>query len=131
MNDYSTFFNGWWHANPPLSPSTKTSFSSEVGRRVPDEYLEFLEWSNGGQGDTGLNYFTLWKGEELQSLNKGYDIESFLPGCLAIGNDGPNFLFMDTQDRICRTPYGYGKDDMVEVLASSFSDFCRRIKGIE
>lgn len=131
MKSYSNIFEGWWHANPPISPAVKTSLVNGVGRKLPDDYLEFLGWSNGGEGDTGLNYFTLWKAEELVSLSEGYEIESFLPGSIAIGDDGPNLLFVDTNEQICRTPYGYGADDMVEVLAPGFSEFCSRIKNIE
>jgi hypothetical protein len=99
-----------------------------MGNKLPKEYLEFLEWSNGGEGDTGSNYFTLWKSDELKSLNDGYDIEGFLPGAVAIGDDGPNLLFLDANQQVCRTPYGYGADDMIEVLAGGFSEFCGRIK---
>ncbi|RYD23532.1 MAG: SMI1/KNR4 family protein [Verrucomicrobiaceae bacterium] len=131
MNNYEIIFKDWWYANPPISLAAKAALLDLMGGKLPHDYLDFLEWSDGGEGDTGVIYITLWKSEDLQRLNEGYDIEGFLPGSIAIGDDGPNFIFFDVEKQICRTPFGYGRDDLVEVLAPGFAEFCNRIKAID
>ncbi|MFR2243924.1 MAG: SMI1/KNR4 family protein [Anaerobutyricum soehngenii] len=45
---------------------------------LPDDYKEFMLWSNGGEGNIGSQYLSLWKIEDLMQLNKEYQIQKYL-----------------------------------------------------
>jgi len=63
--------------------------SSQLDFILPDDYLEFIRESNGGEGIIGeRHYLSLWKIEELAKLNKDYDTEIYAPGYLIFGSDG-------------------------------------------
>lgn len=52
--------------------------------RFPKEYLSFLLTANGGEGWVGENsYLSLWKIDEIISLNEAYEISEFAPGLIA------------------------------------------------
>lgn len=66
--------NKSWHSNPPCDQQIMLS----VGKLfpLPDDYKEFMLWSNGGEGNIGSQYLSLWKIEDLMQLNKEYQIQS-------------------------------------------------------
>ena len=50
---------------------------------------EFMLGSNGGEGNIGSQYLSLWKIEDLMQLNKEYQIQKYLSKkSLVIGTDG-------------------------------------------
>ena len=58
-------------------------------KNLPESYIEFLKFSNGIEGSVSNgSYLRLWKAEELDELNKGYEAEEFIPGMLLVGTDG-------------------------------------------
>lgn len=96
--------NKSWHSNPPCDQQIMLS----VGKLfpLPDDYKEFMLWSNGGEGNIGSQYLSLWKIEDLMKLNKEYQIQKYLSEkSLVIGTDGgdncigfyfgePTFIFL-------------------------------------
>ena len=90
--------------NPPCDQQIMLS----VGKLfpLPDDYKEFMLWSNGGEGNIGSQYLSLWKIEDLMQLNKEYQIQKYLSKkSLVIGTDGgdncigfyfgePTFIFL-------------------------------------
>ena len=96
--------NKSWHSNPPCDQQIMLS----VGKLfpLPDDYKEFMLWSNGGEGNIGSQYLSLWKIEDLMQLNKEYQIQKYLSEkSLVIGTDGgdncigfyfgePTFIFL-------------------------------------
>lgn len=79
--------NKSWHSNPPCDQQIMLS----VGKLfpLPDDYKEFMLWSNGGEGNIGSQYLSLWKIEDLMQLNKEYQIQKYLSKkSLVIGTDG-------------------------------------------
>jgi len=96
--------NKSWHSNPPCDQQIMLS----VGKLfpLPDDYKEFMLWSNGGEGNIGSQYLSLWKIEDLMQLNKEYQIQKYLSKkSLVIGTDGgdncigfylgePTFIFL-------------------------------------
>ena len=68
--------NKSWHSNPPCDQQIMLS----VGKLfpLPDDYKEFMLWSNGGEGNIGSQYLSLWKIEDLMQLNKEYQIQKYL-----------------------------------------------------
>ena len=58
-------------------------------KNLPESYIEFLKFSNGIEGSVSNgSYLRLWKAEELDELNKGYEAEEYVPGMLLVGTDG-------------------------------------------
>ena len=55
---------------------------------LPDDYKEFMLWSNGGEGNIGSQYLSLWKIEDLMQLNKDTKYKVFVEKSLVIGTDG-------------------------------------------
>ncbi|MCP4177198.1 MAG: hypothetical protein GY756_05470 [bacterium] len=47
---------------------------------VPEEYLNFLEFCNGGEGFIGEEYLILYKAEEIQQKNLDYAVSDIIPG---------------------------------------------------
>ena len=39
-------------------------------------------------GIGGASVYSLWNFEEIEELNKGYEVEKFIPGFIAFGTDG-------------------------------------------
>ena len=60
--------NKSWHSNPPCDQQIMLS----VGKLfpLPDDYKEFMLWSNGGEGNIGSQYLSLWKIEDLMQTEQ-------------------------------------------------------------
>ena len=51
--------------------------------------MKFILTSNGGEGWVGENsYLSLWKIDEIVSLNEAYEVSEFAPGLILFGSDG-------------------------------------------
>lgn len=76
-----------WHSNPPCNQQVMVSLGNLFP--LPNDYKEFMLWSNGGEGNIGSHYLSLWKIEDVMQLNNEYQIQKYLSGkSLAIGTDG-------------------------------------------
>src|SRR5258706_13646045 len=85
MNRLLSRFNG----NSPAANSALQKFDQEAGFRLPDDYLQFLQQTNGGEGFVGANaYIILWPIEELIKMNKAYEVAEYAPGLFLFGSDG-------------------------------------------
>jgi hypothetical protein len=71
-----------------------------LGSRLPDEYLDFLRFSNGAAGPVGKNGFvSLYAAEEIPRLNEDYGVSKFAPGLVLIGSNGGGEAFaIDTRN---------------------------------
>ena len=66
------------------------------GNPLPDDYLEFMNRHNGGEGDVGKNsYMQILKLEELIEYNNDYEIFKYYPNGFAFGGDlgGNHFCY--------------------------------------
>jgi hypothetical protein len=91
-----------------------------------EDYKTFLKWSNGGEGYIGENYISLWKVENLITLNKEYQIQKYLSNSfLAIGTDGGGICygFNITNHTVFKCPLGDLNVGEIFVVAKSFKDF--------
>ena len=93
----------------------------------PEDYLFFLEWSNGGEGYIGENYVSLWKVEDLEALNKEYQIQTYLSKrYLGIGTDGGGVCYgfcLEKQFSIFKCPLGDLDINKINIVADSIGDF--------
>jgi hypothetical protein len=59
-----------------------------AGVALPEDYLQFLRWSNGIEGPIGDHgYFALYSAEEILEANEGYGLPDSAPGFLLVGTD--------------------------------------------
>ena len=112
------------------SPSVATQ--PEVNSWVlPQDYVEFLSLTNGGEGWIGSNYIILNRFEELQSANQQLSFQEHLPDLFAFGSDGGDELFAFDFGRqppqIVMVPVIFDAEDVV-VVAGSFREFLERLE---
>jgi hypothetical protein len=111
----------------PATSEQIEAFSISSGLKLPQDYTVFLKQANGGEGLVGSNsYLILFAVDELDSLNKSYQIQEFVPGFLIFGSDGGGeayaFNIRDAM-RVVRIPFVGMDTTTVEPLASNFTEF--------
>lgn len=102
-----------------------SAVENELGIIFPEDYKTFLEWSNGGEGYIGENYVSLWKVENLMTLNKEYQIQKYLSNSfLAIGTDGGGICYgLNTNN------YTYFKCPLGDLDINEISTIAKSLKG--
>jgi len=92
----------------------------------PRDYKVFLKWSNGGEGEIGNLFLSLWSTNEVVTLGKDYQIAKYIPGIVAIGTDGGGKAYCldyrtDVDNpKMVRLPLGDIDPESVHVLADDF-----------
>lgn len=124
MKKIIEIINKDWYSNPPCNQQMMLRL--EKSFPLPDDYKEFMSWSNGGEGYIGSQYVALWKIENVIQLNNDYQIQQHLSEkYLAIGTDGgdncigfyfgnPTFIFLQ--------PLGDLDSSVNRFVARSFTD---------
>jgi hypothetical protein len=116
-------FNG----NLPASDELIALSSARLKRRLPPDYVRFLQQMNGGEGFLSDNYVALWRVEDLFDQNANYKVELFAPGLLIFGSDGAGeaFAFDMRFDPppVVAVPFVPMDFDAAIRIASSFDDF--------
>ncbi len=83
-----------WNAKPGASEEALDALRMGIRVELPEEYLEFLSFCNGGDGWTEgeQDYFILYPAEAVLyfNTNPDYAIEEFYPGYFIFGSDGSN-----------------------------------------
>jgi len=60
----------------PVNASLIRQIETEAHLSLPEDYANFLETVNGGEGFIGPNsYVILWSAEELLRLNRAYQVD--------------------------------------------------------
>src|SRR4051812_12602627 len=79
-----------WARCSPASESAIATLIADCDFQLPSEYLAFLRFSNGGEGDMCLEpwYFQLQPAETVVAFNRGYQVGKWLPEYFAIGSSG-------------------------------------------
>jgi hypothetical protein len=79
---------GTWYRRSAAKPEDIDRAQYYFGVWFPEEYREFLLWSNGGECVFVNGMVSMWSAEELAELNHGYRIQQNIPRLVAIGSDG-------------------------------------------
>ncbi len=78
-----------WHRKEGAEPHQIAVVEQEFNIVFPDDYKEFLHWSNGGEGQIGSAYFLFWSIENISKRNKSAFITKYMSEkFLAIGTNG-------------------------------------------
>src|SRR5690349_17781087 len=79
---------------PPASQKSIENLKAKINFHFPDSYLKLLGFSNGPAGSLSIDpgWFEIWEAEEVIELNKGYEIEEYIPGYWGFGSNGAGEL---------------------------------------
>lgn len=79
-----------WTRSTPAAEEAIRQLIARCDFALPDEYLELLRYSNGGEGSLGVEpgWFQIWPAEEVVTCNEEYEVSQALPGDFAIGSSG-------------------------------------------
>ncbi|MEH7246855.1 SMI1/KNR4 family protein [Neobacillus niacini] len=78
---------------PPIEENKVKEVETELGVTFPNDYLEFISYSNGAEGSIGENYLILWSIEDIIELNEAYGVNDFAKGLVLFGSDGGDTAF--------------------------------------
>ena len=116
-----------WNSNKETNLNDIGIVEEQLHIVFPEDYLEFLKWSNGGEGYIGKNYVSLWKVEDLEVLNREYQIQTYLSkGYLGIGTDGGGICYgfcLEKEFAIFKCPLGDLDINEITIVANSIKDF--------
>jgi len=108
-----------------------TKVSSLLDFAFPQDYSEFMQETNGGEGSMGqANYLILWKIEELAKLNKEYDAELYAPGYLIIGSNGGGtaYAFDKSKSNVVSFEFvGMTMEEEAQLLGNDFTSFLQNL----
>jgi hypothetical protein len=79
-----------------VSPATLSSIETAeefFNFKFPTDYKEFLQFTNGLEGETSDNYLVLWSTEELIELNQAYNVKEFVSDIIIVGSNGAEEAF--------------------------------------
>ena len=82
-----------FNANPPADATSIRQFESQASLRLPEDFAQFLQQADGGEGFVGNAYVILWRVSELLEMNKGYQVGEYAPGLFLFGSDGGGEAF--------------------------------------
>jgi hypothetical protein len=113
--------------NPPMDASFLQKLENEAGFRLPEDYAQFLQKMNGGEGFIGSAYLILWRSDNLIEMNKAYQVADYAPGLFLFGSDGGGEAFafdMRTEAKpIVSVPF-VGMDlELIQPLGATFEVF--------
>ena len=124
-----------WNSNKETNLNDIGIVEEQLHIVFPEDYLEFLKWSNGGEGYIGKNYVSLWKVEDLEVLNREYQIQTYLSkGYLGIGTDGGGIcygFYLEKQFAIFKCSLGDLDINEITIVANSIKDFFGSALGSE
>lgn len=75
---------------PGADPVKLAALEAQVGARFPEDYLSFVQSTDGAEGPVGEGYLSLWPIEEIALLNEQYEVAALVPGLVLFGTDGGN-----------------------------------------
>ena len=128
INECITLLSSLWHCERGASKNVLESVEQVTDLKLPQDYKEFMQWSNGGGGVLKNIRLSFWPAEDLVSLNEDYKINEYLgKKVLAIGSDGGSIcLLLDyrgNSDEPCFSSVNFGDLDPgeIKVIAPKFT----------
>ncbi len=121
-----------WEREPPAGSEVIQETITKLGVQLPEDYITLLGYSNGGEGELGVEpgWFYLWSVEKLLEYNKGYNVEESVPGFIGFGsNGGGEMLAFDMRGEkpwnVVMIPFIGMKSEEVILIADDFNKFVR------
>ena len=124
-----------WNKNPEATIEQIRVAGQSIIHKLPEDYVQLLLWSNGGEGFIGEAYWVLWSVEGIDQLNIDYQIARYLPGLLAIGSDGGgecialDYRFRTEQPGLVRVPFGDLCSESITPIGNNLRDAIKNQLG--
>ncbi len=123
-----------WHKEKPAGHKQVQELIASAETDIPQEYIAFLQYSNGGEGTLGIEpgWVQFWAAEVVLELNKGYQIDKYLPGFLGFASNGGGELFafeinQDKPWKIVVIPCIPMEANEAIIIANDFEEFIQNI----
>jgi hypothetical protein len=95
-----------WIREEPGESAAFEAIESEYGLKLPEDYKEFILFSNGGQIYAGGSVLHLEPADYLPEHNMNDEFEASLPGMFIIGDDaGGSYYFFDPKNQMGKGEY--------------------------
>ncbi|MEK8132955.1 SMI1/KNR4 family protein [Paenibacillus filicis] len=112
----------------PFAPS-QWSFPQ---KKLPSTYIEFLQYSNGGDFQRGDRYFQFFSITQFREYNVAYEFPEYMKHCVSMGMDGyGNHYIFDMREEMTDNEYpilvahsGYLDFEGSVRVADSFLELC-------
>lgn len=119
-----------WDREPGASEESVAALKKSAGCTLPKPYLDFLQVSNGGEGELPVLpfYAVLWSAEEVIKNNQGYEVATYAPGFFGIGSSGGGEMLafdltLKDSSAIFALPFmGMDREEAI-LVASDFEQF--------
>src|SRR5438045_159769 len=83
---------------PPATEPEISGALKACSSALPQDYVEIMRQTNGGEGFVGESYFRLYPIQKLAQLNQAYGVNEFAPGLIIFGsNSGGEAFAFDTR----------------------------------
>lgn len=123
-----------WDREPPADESAIEALVEQSGVDLPQDYLAFLRFSNGGDGHINIEpgWFQIWPAEEVVESNQFFELEEELPGFFGFGsNGGGEMLAFDMRSSqpwpVVMVPFGPLEAEFAIKIADDFLSFADAI----
>lgn len=131
MTDQQRLFEAF-NGNVPATSDLVKSAELALNLQLPKDYVQFLNYANGGEGFIGPNaYVMLWRVEELAQMNLAYEAARYVPGLLIFGSDGGGEAFaFDTRAEgmpVVSVPFVGMAPNVISTVAPNFSSFLEQL----
>ena len=118
-------------ANPPAEASSIQEVESELGSSLPEDYAQFLQQADGGEGFIGNGYLILWRVGDLLTMNKAYEVAEYASSLFLFGSDGGGEAYAfdmrsDTKE-IVSVPFVGMEMRLARLVASNFKMFLEEL----
>ena len=115
--------------NPPVDTTKIQEVEKELDFKLPEDYLAFLEITNGFEGFIGESYCQFLRLEEIVEFTEGDCKENF-PWAVRIGGNGGGEMYVIDKREECPT-YGImsfigGEEDLIP-LGKDFEEFLKHL----
>jgi len=111
-----------------------TAAQRDLGRQLPDDYLDFMRTSNGGSGFIGDCFLALWRIEDVKPWSDGYQEGAPERRWLFFGSNGGGegfaFDLRSANGPIVEVPFVTLDPADALFCADSFAGFMKRPTGL-
>lgn len=122
-----------FNSNVPATAEEIAAAERSLGKSLPDDFREFLQVTNGGEGSIGENYVMLWTAAELGKYNVSYQVADYAPGLLLFGSDGGGESYaFDTRTSplsVVMVPFVGMSLKYAKPVAPTFAAFLEKLGG--
>ncbi len=99
--------------------------------RLPQDYLDFLLATDGGEGFVGARYIVVWRTDEVVRFNEEYQFPKYAPRFVCFGSNGggEGFAFDlggTTEGQVVQIPFIGMSPESAMPVVDSFSHLFRR-----